>query len=323
MTILEGPPSLRWLLNPISTARASSPPSFQTEPHARPEIKAQARDDVPKWKSSWDFSDLSTDSRRPLQPRDDNPSPHRAQASSIDACDSHTVPHNSKRRFGEIDDHDCRVSGVSPGFAAHPKPAFYKNKTAMRAPPKAKLPQHYYDAVSDTPLQPKLANVYGNEGSIQCPYTGCSCTFDIFTQYDEMKTHYMEHANRKAEEDIQRDISYMELEKVNGSYFSFAPKICTNGKGDALDPVANKQPSSRHTANPVSQSVHTKRRSPSSFAQKTVKHGKASQCPTSRTIYDVSHPSKAPRPSGSSLTPQTHRHGRTIYDVQHPTAKRS
>ncbi|PBK82617.1 hypothetical protein ARMGADRAFT_731168 [Armillaria gallica] len=140
-----------------------------------------------------------------------------------------------------------------------------------------------------------------------------------------MKAHFAQHANQKAETEIRSRHSYhIELENVNGSCFSFAPKKYIADQGDALPkPVPKKQPSPRHKTSHDAQPVHTKRRRPSSVVQETAE---PSQSGLARTIYDVTHPSRAPLPkvkTGSSLTPETHRPGRTIYDVQHPTARRS
>ncbi|KAK0219592.1 hypothetical protein EDD85DRAFT_343518 [Armillaria nabsnona] len=325
MAALEGPPSLRWLLNPASTIDASSRHPFQAESLAHPGLETRVEEDVPKRMSSWDISDFSTDSRQPLQPRDDNSSFNEIPTASNGLIYPQSVSQSNKRRFDEIDDPDCRLSSISSGLADQPKPKFYRNNTAMRAPPKPKLQQCHYISVYGTPLQPKGRDIYGKDGSLQCPYTGCPRTFEIFTQYDEMKTHFAQHANHKAETEIRSRHSYhIELENVNGSCFSFAPKKYTADQGDTLSkPVPKKQPSPRHKANPDAQSVHAKRRRPSSVTQETAK---PSQRGVARTIYDVTHPSRTPLPkvkTSSSLTPETHRSGRTIYDVQHPTARRS
>ncbi|KAK0440870.1 uncharacterized protein EV420DRAFT_1129024 [Desarmillaria tabescens] len=190
MAMLEGPPSLRWLLNPVSTTGASLAPSFQTESRVSSEIEILVRDDTSEWMFSRDSSALRIGARHPLPPRDDNSGFDRIQVPSYTTFDPQSVSHNNKRRFHEIDDRNCRVSDGSSELAAQPKPVFYKNKTAMRAPPKPKLQQqHYYSAVSGAPVQPTLKDIYGNDGSMQYPYTGCPRAFDIFTQYDEMKIH--------------------------------------------------------------------------------------------------------------------------------------
>ncbi|SJL17843.1 uncharacterized protein ARMOST_21407 [Armillaria ostoyae] len=324
MTPLEGPPSLRWLLNPASATDASPRHPLQPESPARPRIESRVEDNVPKRMTSRDISGLSTDSRQPLRPRDDNSGFNEIRTASDGLIYPQPVPHSNKRHFDEIDDRDCRLSSVSSGLADQPKPKFYRNKTAMRAPPKPKLQQCHYISVYGTPLQPKGRDIYGKDGSLQCPYTGCPRTFEIFTQYDEMKAHFAQHANQRAETEIRSRHSYhIELENVNGSCFSFAPKKYIADQGDGLPKQAKKEPPWRHKTKPDARPVHTKRRGPSSVAQETAK---PSQRGVARTIYDVTHPSRAPLPkvkTGSSLTPETHRPGRTIYDVQHPTARRS
>ncbi|PBK60583.1 hypothetical protein ARMSODRAFT_1009270 [Armillaria solidipes] len=325
MAALEGPPSLRWLLNPASTTDASPRHLFQAESPACLGLETRVEDDVPKRRPSIDFSGLSTDSRQPLRPRDDNSGFNEIQPASNGFIYPQPVPHSNKRRFHEIDDRDCQWSDISAELPDQPRPKFYRNKTAMRAPPKPMLQQCHYISVYGTPLQPKGRDIYGKDGSLQCPYTGCPRTFEIFTQYDEMKAHFAQHANQRAETEIRSRHSYhIELESVNGSCFSFAPKKYTADQGDTLPkPVAKKQPSSRHKTSPDAHTVRTKRRVPSSVAQETAK---PSQRGVARTIYDVTHPSRAPLPkakTSSSLTPETHRPGRTIYDVQHPTARRS
>ncbi|KAG7441283.1 uncharacterized protein BT62DRAFT_548028 [Guyanagaster necrorhizus] len=63
----------------------------------------------------------------PLEARDDNPALYEIQSSRNDP--QPVVPHiKHKRRFEQIDD------GVSGFSVAPPKPVFYKNETAMRAP---------------------------------------------------------------------------------------------------------------------------------------------------------------------------------------------
>ncbi|SJL17860.1 uncharacterized protein ARMOST_21424 [Armillaria ostoyae] len=184
------------------------------------------------------------------------------------------------------------LSGITSELPDQPNPKFYRN---MRAPPKPKLQQCHYISVYGTPLQPKGRNIYGKDGSLQCPYTGCPRTFEIFTQYDEKKAHFAQHANQKAETEIRSRHSYhIKLGNVNGSCFSFAPKKYTADQDDVLSkPIAKKQPSYRHNASLDAQSVHIKRRGPSSVAQETAK---PSQRGVARTIYDVTHPSRAAVP---------------------------
>ncbi|KAK0209705.1 hypothetical protein IW262DRAFT_506619 [Armillaria fumosa] len=333
MAALEGPASLRWLLNPASKGGPSPRRSpFHAESPARPGIETHVEDDAPKRICSSDFSGPISASRQALRPRDDNSSFNATPgppSSTGHIIYPQSVSQSNKRRLDDIDDdRDCRVR-VSSGMASdQPKPKFYKNKTAMRVPRAAHKPkreQWHFISVSGTPLQPKESeDTYDSkEGFLQCPYTSCPRSFDIYTQYDEMKAHYAQHANREAELEIRS--RHIGLENVNGSCFSFIPRKYTPVQSEGIPrspPMKLRSP--RHKPKPAAQPAHTKPRRPSSASQKPAK---PSQRGVARTIYDVTHPSRAPPPpkvkTKSSLAPEAHKRGRTIYDVQHPTARRS
>ncbi|KAK0191808.1 hypothetical protein F5146DRAFT_1001575 [Armillaria mellea] len=244
-------------------------------------------------------NDVSGLFRQPLRTHDYNPGLNETPTAS-DYLQSVSQRESNKRRFDAIDD---RFS------AEQPKPMFYRNQTAIAGP----------SFSSVTAFQSMGRDIYSKDGALQCPYTGRPRTFEIFTQYDEMKAHYAHHANQRAESEIRRGHSYpIELENVNGSGFSFAPKRYTPEQGDwpPLKPV-----SPRHKTNPSakSRSAHNRRTSsePHNLPFPIAK-------PVARTIYDVPHPSRAPLPKAAKTSsPERHGPGRTIYDVQHPTARRS
>ncbi|KAK0465745.1 hypothetical protein IW261DRAFT_1613316 [Armillaria novae-zelandiae] len=347
MAALEGPASLQWLLNPTSDLGGASPsPRHAFQFHAEPPARPGTEDDAPKRTAPSHRSNPIAHSRHALQPRDANSTSNILPPAPIYP---QSVSQSNKRRFHEIDDRDCRVNS---GVTDQPlKPKFYKNETGMRAPRELSLPSALgvYDKCSyaqETIPKPKrqqwdFISVYDplprpNEGprdfysskdggSLQCPYTFCPRSFSIFTQYDEMKSHYAEHANRNAEWEVWSR-RHMELENVNGSCFSLAPKkYYTASQSEALLKPLHKNPPSakpgahRHPA-------HTNRQRPRTpqLPTKPSKRGGA------RTIYDVTHPSRAPPPppppkhnSSLQVPAERHRGGRTIYDVQYPGARRS
>ncbi|KAG7439494.1 uncharacterized protein BT62DRAFT_735070 [Guyanagaster necrorhizus] len=226
----------------------------------------------------------------PLQARDDNPTLYEIQASRNDP--QPVVPHmKNKRRFGEqIDD------GVS-GFSVAPsKPVFYKNKTAMRAPRGPKCPdqeRYFYNAIS------RASKPYDKQG--EDSYNANALTpaarelSKSSPNMKKMKTHYVG--------EIQRGVSGSNSDR---SGFSFLPK-----RRDGEERTGTKESSADKSVFSQIQSVHH-----------TADSDRLSETVKSRTIYDVTHPSRAV-PLPPKVNPaNSHGLGRTIYDVHHPGGAR-